>query len=139
MLVARPMCALLGIVVLLLSCSVSAQDSPHIGLKIHTLSIELRKQHNLPADAKGALVIDVVAGSPAQEAGIAAGDVIVEAAGKPVRTAKAVAEKIGAASTSGNPTITLKIMNAQGERRDVSVTIAKKPTDASPPPLPGPK
>jgi len=99
-------------------------------LKIRTLTIELRKQHKLPDDVKGALVTAVTAGSPAQEKGIVAGDVIVEAAGKPVDTAEAVAKNIAAASES----ISFKVVNSKGERRDVTVPVPKKPAPILPVP-----
>jgi hypothetical protein len=52
---------------LLVFCGVpQAQDAPHIGLKIRTLTPDLRKQHTLGADIKGALVTGVTAGSSAQ-------------------------------------------------------------------------
>jgi hypothetical protein len=60
--------------------------------------------------------------------------VIVEAAGKPVDTAPVVAKIIAAASES----ISLKVVNGKGERRDVTVPVPKKPA-ASAPILPGPK
>jgi serine protease Do len=133
--IARVVANLLAIVVILFAGSVRAQDSPRIGLKIRTLTIELRKQHKLPDDVKGALVTGVTAGSPAQEKGIVAGDVIVEAAGKPVDTAQAVAKSIAAASES----VPLKVVNSKGERRDVMLPVAKKPAGGSAPVLPGPK
>jgi S1-C subfamily serine protease len=132
--IAGSIASLLTIVVLVVSGSVRAQDSPRIGLKVRTLTAELRKQHKLPDDVKGALVTAVTAGSPAQEKGIVAGDVIVEAAGKPVDTAQAVAKSIAAASES----ISLKVLNGKGERRDVTMPVPKKPA-ASAPILPGPK
>jgi len=132
---ARVIVSVLAIVVLLFAGSVQAQDSPRIGMKIRTLTVALRKQHKLPEDVKGALVTAVTAGSPAQEKGIVAGDVIVEAAGKPVDTQEAVAKSIAAASES----IALKVMNSKGERRDVTVPVAKKPAGSSAPILPGPK
>ena len=63
---ARATVNVLAIVVLLFAGSVQAQDSPRIGVKVRTLTVELRKQHKLPEDAKGALVTAVTAGSPAQ-------------------------------------------------------------------------
>jgi S1-C subfamily serine protease len=116
------MAILLALVVIVLASSVQAQDSPRIGLKVRTLSPELRKQHKFPADVKGALVTGVTAGSPAQEKGIVAGEVIVEADGKPVETAQAVAKSIASASES----ISLKVANSKGERRDVTVPVPKK-------------
>jgi S1-C subfamily serine protease len=133
--IARVTGSLLAVLVLLFAGLVRAQDSPRIGMKIRSLTVELRKQHKLPEDAKGALVTAVTAGSPAQEKGIVVGDVIVEAAGKPVDTAQAVAKSIAAASES----IALKVMNSKGERRDVTVPVAKKPAGGSAPILPGPK
>jgi S1-C subfamily serine protease len=132
---ARATVNVLAIVVLLFAGSVQAQDSPRIGVKVRTLTVELRKQHKLPEDANGALVTAVTAGSPAQEKGIVAGDVIVEAAGKPVDTAQSVAKSIATASES----IALKVMNSKGERRDVTVPVARKPAGGSAPILPGPK
>jgi S1-C subfamily serine protease len=129
--------ASLAIVVLLFAGSVQAQDSSRIGMKIRTVTAELRKQHKLPEDVKGALVTAVTAGSSAQEKGIVAGDVIVEAGGKPVDSAQTVAKSVGVASASGS--ISFKVMNSKGERRDVTAPIAKKPAGGEPPVLPGPK
>jgi len=61
------------------------------------------------------------------------GDIIVEAGGKPMDTAQAVAKSIGAASASGS--ISFKVVNRKGERRDVTVPVSKGPA----PMLPGPK
>jgi S1-C subfamily serine protease len=138
--VAKPIAILLAFVAvtLLLAHSVCAEDTPRIGLKIRTLTTELRKQHHLGDDVKGAFVTAVQPGSPAQEKGIIPGDVIVEAGGKPVATAKAVAEQISAASASTSAEISFKVITGNGERRDVSVLIPKKPA-GSPPLPPAPK
>ena len=130
-LTAGAVASLLVVVVVAFGGPVGAQDSPRIGVKVRTLSAELRKQHNLGEEVKGALVTAVTAGSPAQEKGIVAGDVIVEAAGKPVDTAQTVAKSIAAASES----ISLKLVNSKGERREVTVSVPKKPA----PIVPGPK
>jgi len=130
--VARAIAAFLAVVVLVFAGSVQAQESPRIGVKIRTLTAELRKQHQLAEDVKGALVTAVTAGSPAQEKGIVIGDVIVEAGGKPVANAQQVAKSIEAASATGS--ISLKVANSKGERRDLVVLVLKKT-----PILPGPK
>jgi S1-C subfamily serine protease len=127
----RAIGGLVAIAVLVAGGSVQAQDPPRIGLKLRTLTAELRKQHKLPADVKGAFVTGVTAGSPAQERGIVTGDVIVEAGGKLAETAKAVAKTIAEASEN----ITFKVVNSKGERRDVTVPVPKKAA----PILPGPK
>jgi hypothetical protein len=61
--IARAIASLLAIVVLVFAGSVRAQDPPRIGLTIRTVTAELRKQHNLSEDVKGALVIAVAAGA----------------------------------------------------------------------------
>ena len=134
-----PTIAVLALLALLACGSVQAQDSPHIGIKIRTLTLELRKQHKLAEDLEGALVTAVNPGSPAQEKGITLGDVIVEAGGKPVAAAKDVASQITAAAASGGNTIVLRIVNGKGERREVTVAIGKHPPEGSKPLLPAPK
>jgi len=130
--------SVLTVVVLLfsLSNSVGAQDAPRIGLKIRTLTPELRKQNNLPEATKGALVIAVTPGSPAQEKGMVAGDVIVEAGGKKIDKTQAVAKSIAAGSASGS--VSFKVMNSKGEHRHVTVPVPNKPA-ADSPIVPGPK
>jgi len=137
-LIVRVIASVLAVAVLVFVFAgpVGAQDS-RIGLKIRTLTAELSKQNNLPEATKGALVTAVTAGSPAQEKGMVAGDVIVEAGGKAVSTAQAVAKSIAAASASG--TVSFKVMNSKGEHRDVTVPIPKKPAAGSTPIVPGPK
>lgn len=135
----RPIAAVVAVLTLLVCGSVRAQDSPHIGLKIRTLTLELRKQHEIIEDAKGALVTAVNPGSAAQEKGIVVGDVIVEAGGKPVISAKDVATQIAAATASGSDAVLFRIMNGKGERRDVTVAIGKRPAEASKSLLPAPK
>jgi S1-C subfamily serine protease len=136
-LIVRAIASVLAVVVLLFSVSARAQDSPRIGLKIRTLTAELRKQNNLPEATKGALVTAVTAGSPAQERGIVAGDVIVEAGGKKVDKAQAVAKSIAAGSAQGS--VSFKVLNGKGEYRDVTVPVPKKPAVGSTPIVPGPK
>ena len=136
-LIVRGIASALAIAVLVLAVSVEAQDSPRIGLKIRTLTAELRKQNKLPETTKGALVTAVTAGSPAQEKGIVVGDVIVEAGGKAVDTASAAAKGITAASASGS--ITFKLINSKGEPREVTVPVPKKPAAGSSEIVPAPK
>jgi serine protease Do len=136
---ARPITALLVLIAVLAYGSARAQDSPHVGVKIRTLTPELRKQHKVAGDVKGALVTAVTPGSPAKEKGILIGDVIVEAGAKPVAAAKDVASQIAAATAAGNDKIVLRIVNAKGERREVTVGLEKRPAEGAKSILPGPK
>ena len=133
---ARPITVLLVLFVLFACGSARAQDSPRIGVKIRTLTLELRKQHKIAGDVKGALVTAVTPGSPAREQGIAVGDVIVEAGAKPVAAAKDVASQM--ATAAGKDKIALRIVNAKGERREVTVGLEKRPAEGSKSLLPGP-
>src|SRR5215813_11793750 len=54
-----------AVLVFVFAGPVGAQDS-RIGLKIRTLTAELRKQNNLPEATKGALVTAVIAGGAAE-------------------------------------------------------------------------
>jgi serine protease Do len=136
---AKPIGTLIAVLLLLVCGSVWAQDSPRIGLKIRTLTAEVRKQRNLAADMKGALVTAVNPGSAAHEKGIVVGDIIVEAGGKSIATPKEVASQIAAAADSHAETILLRVMDSKGDLRDVAVAIPKRPTEGSPLILPGPK
>src|SRR5262245_52775316 len=136
-LVVRAIASFLAVIMFVFTASVAAQDSPRIGLKIRTLTAELRKQNKLPEATKGALVIAVIAGSPAQNKGMVAGDVIVQAGGKAVDTAGAVAKSIAAGSALGS--VSFKVINSKGEHRDVTVPVPKKPAAGSSSIVPGPK
>ena len=116
----------IGLSLMFCGGAVRAQDAPHVGLKIRTLTPDLRKQHNLGADLKGALVTSVTAGSSAQEKGLAVGDVIVEIGGTPVATSREVADKIAEARKSGVGSIVLAVVG-KGGRREVALPIAQAP------------
>jgi serine protease Do len=136
---AKPIGTLIAVFLVLVCGSVWAQDTPRIGLRIRTLTAELRQQRNLAGDVRGALVIAVNPGSAAHEKGIVVGDIIMEAGGKPITTAKEVASQIAAAAGSHAETILLRVMDSKGDRRDVALPIPKRPTQGSPLILPGPK
>lgn len=64
----------------------ASQQDGHakLGVALAPVSPEAREQLDLPGDAKGALVAQVQPGSPAEQAGIKAGDLIVGVAGHAV-------------------------------------------------------
>jgi len=55
----------------------TSQDQPSVGVALAALTPELRSELELPARTNGAVVADVKADSPAAQAGIRQGDVIV--------------------------------------------------------------
>jgi serine protease Do len=60
-----------------------------IGVQVQNLTPELAKSYGLPSTS-GALVADVVPGSPAAKAGVQAGDVLTRFDGKPVDSSSAL-------------------------------------------------
>ena len=67
----------------------SNDESGHarLGLAISDLTPDVRQQLNLPEDVKGVAVAQVQPGSPAEDAGLQGGDVILEINRKPVSSA----------------------------------------------------
>jgi len=87
-----------------------------LGLAVQPLTSALAKRLEVP-DKAGLVVADVADGSPAAEAGIQAGDVIVEANRQPVHSVAALQKAI-ADQKAGEPTL-LRI-----HRKDASLFVA---------------
>ena len=64
--------------------SADGSKTPKLGLKVAQLSPEAARELKLPGDVKGVVVTDVVEGGPAEQAGVARGDIILELNQKPV-------------------------------------------------------
>jgi len=94
---------------------------PRLGIAIAPghVAQRLRRAVGLP-EADGLLIRDVTEGSPAANAGLASGDLIVGAAGNPVRTADDLFDALAAAARGG--TIELKVVRGT-EERTVQVTL----------------
>ncbi len=101
------------------------QDTGHVtrgwlGVAIQEMTPELAKSLDMK-DNKGALVAQVVPGSPAEKAGIEQGDVIVEFDGKAVSSSKDLPQIV--ASTPAGKSVTVKLYhNGKALDRDVKVT-----------------
>lgn len=65
------------------------------GVALENLNADLRDQLQLPSDVKGVVVTNVQPGSPADNAGISRGDVILEVNRKPVQSAEDVKRELG--------------------------------------------
>ncbi|HUP44311.1 MAG TPA: trypsin-like peptidase domain-containing protein [Thermoanaerobaculia bacterium] len=68
----------------------SQTPSNRMGVAVQPLTPELRRQLNLTTAGAGIVVTGVQPGSPADEAGLSPGDVVVEANGKPMTTVEAL-------------------------------------------------
>jgi serine protease Do len=58
--------------------------TPKLGFRVAAINAEAARELQLPPDLKGVVVTDVVEGGPAEQAGVRAGDVILELNQKPV-------------------------------------------------------
>jgi serine protease Do len=89
--------------------------APRLGVAIAPghVAKRLRRAVGLP-DVDGLLIREVTEGSPAERAGLAAGDLIVAAAGQPVRTADDLFDALAAARGTG--TIELSVVRGTDER-----------------------
>ncbi|GAB4289061.1 MAG: HhoA/HhoB/HtrA family serine endopeptidase [Oscillatoriaceae cyanobacterium] len=102
---------------------------PYVGIQMITLTPELAKENNndpnspfLVAEVNGVLVVRVMPNTPAQEAGIRRGDVIVQVDGKPLTSAdqlQNIVENSGVGSSlrfkiqRGPRTVDLNVRTAQ--------------------------
>ena len=92
-----------------------------IGVEIDQVSREVAESLGLGA-ARGALVRGVQAGSPAEKAGIEAGDIIVKFDGKTIERTSALPRLVGSTKPGTRSTLTVF---RRGANRDIAVTIAE--------------
>jgi S1-C subfamily serine protease len=93
---------------------------PYLGLQLVPLTARVARDNNRDPDAlvklperDGALVQKVLPGSPAEEAGLKRGDLVVEIAGQPVRNPSALLQQVEKAQV-GQPLV-LRVVRAQRE------------------------
>jgi len=90
-----------------------------IGVSIQTVTPDLANSFGL-SEAKGALVGDVVAGGPADKAGIQRGDIILTYDGKKVKDANDLPRYVAETPVGKSVQVTL-IRNGKEERRTIKV------------------
>ena len=94
-----------------------------LGLTLSDLSAALRSQYNVQQSVNGVIVTGVTPGSPAQEKGILAGEVIVEVDQTAVANAADVDKKVQALRDQNRRTALFLVANKSGELRFVAVRI----------------
>ncbi|MBI3608560.1 MAG: PDZ domain-containing protein [Nitrospirae bacterium] len=96
-----------------------------LGVTIQEVSPELAKQFGLK-EPRGALVSDILEGSPAEKAGIARGDVIIEIDRKPVENAVQLRNVVAGLEIGSK--MQLKVIRDKKEKQ-VEVTIGEQPKE----------
>ncbi|GIX04151.1 MAG: serine protease [Planctomycetaceae bacterium] len=85
-----------------------------LGLQVRPVTKELAQQFNLPADAKGVVVVRVQAGGLAEQVGINVGDLIERVGNTPIASLEDYQQAIKTANLSEG--VVLYLRNAQGRR-----------------------
>ncbi len=96
-----------------------------IGVGIQNMNPELAKNLGME-QAEGALVGTIAKGSPAEAAGVKAGDVIIAMDGKPLRSSDELRNRIGLLTVGTS--INLTILRDKAHK-DIKVTIGKAPNE----------
>jgi serine protease Do len=95
-----------------------------IGLKLSTLTADLRQKYGLDSKIKGVVVEEVDPQSPAAQKGIKPGDVIVEAAQEAVTDPDDVAASVDKVRKSGRKAVLLRVEDGKGDLRFVAVPVS---------------
>jgi serine protease Do len=95
---------------------------PYLGVSVGQLTPAIRELSDIDVD-RGALVLGVDPGGPAAVAGMRPGDVIVEFAGKPVRT---VEDLLGLLRQTKPATQQPVVFMRAGQRQQATVTIGSR-------------
>ncbi len=95
-----------------------------VGLALAPISPEMRSQLDLPEHMKGVAVVDVKPGSPADQAGIQQGDVIVGVGVEPVSSARQAAHAISEAANR-NHAVALRVFR-NGQTEFVAINVNRK-------------
>lgn len=96
----------------------------YLGVAPGDLTTELKEAMGLDADLQGALINQVLSGTPAQEAGLENGDVVLSVNGRDVEDARALTRIIG--NVAPGETARLRVLRDERERT-IRVTLAERP------------
>ena len=105
--------------------AVSESEQAYLGVSGQTIDSSMASQFDMPS---GVYVQQVIKNSPAQKAGISAGDVIVSFNGNNVSTMDGLKEKISNLRSGKKVKVVVKRQNQMGtyEKKTLTVTLGKK-------------
>ncbi len=107
---------------------VAVPGNAGLGLTLAPLTPDIRSQLNLPADASGAVVAQVKPNSPADQAGVQTGDLLVGVGPTDITGPDDAVNAINAAKKSGSPAVALRIIR-QGQALFVGVNMNGTPNN----------
>jgi serine protease Do len=105
------------------SMATAADSVDVLGMKIAALSDDLRKKYKIQPQVEGVVVLSVTQDSPASDAHIAAGEVIVEADYKPVHLPKEVADRVEELQKNKKKAIFARVLSLDGDLRFIAVKL----------------
>ena len=97
------------------------QTSAGFGISLRNITPQISRQLGLSNDVTGAVIVNVVAGSPAARAGISQGDVVLEVNRSPARNSTEVSQALNSVP-SGGVAFILILRNGQ----EIFVTVTKQ-------------
>jgi serine protease Do len=106
------------------------RDTPTVdtvGMSLAKITADLRKDLELPEDAKGVVVLDVEEDGVAAKRGIQPGDIVIAVGRDLVTTPEQVGDRIEAARKAGRKTVLLRI-ERDGSSQFFAVPLETKPT-----------
>ena len=98
-------------------------SQPRIGLYLAPLTPDVRKQQGIDSDSRGVLVAKVEPGSPADEAGISAGNLITMVGSTLVDSPDQVVAEVQAAAKQDRPSVLLRV-ERDGKQAFIAVPFA---------------
>ena len=101
-------------------------DRGWLGVMLQPLTPELATQRGLD-DAHGAIVAQVLDGSPAQKAGLEAGDIVRKLDGKDIESSKVLRDRV--ADAAPGTRIELVVLRS-GKERSIGVELGRRAADA---------
>lgn len=97
-----------------------------LGVQISNITPDIAKMYGLNNNSEGVFIREVVKDSPAETAGLQAGDIVLEVSGKKVRNATELSTLIG--STDPRTSVNLKVLR-DGKEREINVKLAEFPEE----------
>lgn len=96
-----------------------------LGMRVRPIAPELLERSGLPADQEGVLIAEVEANSPAEEAGLSQGDIVIEVSQQDVKSVETFRQLVEKQVESGKPLLIRYIRGGN----DPDITVLKVPGD----------